>query len=70
LYASIETNPEYCNDDNFCVKIGEIIRHPPEEGWPDVMRSKIEIKFGETEMKVRIFEKQSGVEYNARVDSL
>ncbi|XP_053373793.1 heat shock 70 kDa protein 12A-like [Mercenaria mercenaria] len=70
LYASIETDPEYCTEECFCVKIGEIIRHPPEHGWPDVMRSKIEIKFGETEMNVRIFEKMSGVEYKARIDAL
>lgn len=70
LYASIETDPEYCTDECFCVKIGEIVRHPPEQGWPDVLRSKIEIKFGETEMNVQIFEKLSGIEYKARVDAL
>lgn len=70
LYASIKDNPEYCTEECFCVKIGEIVRHPPERGWPDVLKSKIEIKFGETEMNVQIFETTTGVEYKARIDAL
>ncbi|XP_052807209.1 heat shock 70 kDa protein 12A-like isoform X1 [Mya arenaria] len=70
LFASIEENPEYCTEECFCVKIGEIVRHPPKGGWPDVVKSRIEIKFGETEMSVRIFEEHSKIEYRARVDFL
>jgi len=70
LYASIEEDPEYCTEECFCVKIGEIVRHPPRGGWPDVVTSRIEIRFGETEMAVRIFEEQSKVEYRARIDFL
>ncbi|XP_052248253.1 heat shock 70 kDa protein 12A-like [Dreissena polymorpha] len=70
MYASIEENPEYCTEENFCVKIGEIIRHPPRRGWPDVVKTRIEIMFGETEMTARIIEEHSGIEYKARIDSL
>ncbi|KAL4221970.1 hypothetical protein ACF0H5_018018 [Mactra antiquata] len=70
LYASVDTNPEYCTEEHFCVKIGEIVRFPPENGWPDVLKTKISIKFGETEMNVEIIEQTTGVAYKARIDSL
>lgn len=70
LYASIDKNPDYCTEECFCIKIGEIVRQPPETGWPDVLKTKINIKFGETEMNMEIAELTTGVAYKARIDSL
>jgi len=70
LYASLDPNPGYCTESCYCVKIGEIVRRPPKGGWPDELKTKIEIKFGESEINVRITEENTGTVHSAKLDSL
>ncbi|KAK3587875.1 hypothetical protein CHS0354_019764 [Potamilus streckersoni] len=69
VFSSTLEDPIYCTDEE-TKQIGEIIRSPPEGGWPDVVESRIDITAGESELRVKVFEVSTGREFESKFDFL
>ncbi|XP_053385772.1 heat shock 70 kDa protein 12A-like [Mercenaria mercenaria] len=69
LWRSTRENPQYCIEEG-CSMVGEIVKKPPPEGWPDYWRSDTHLIVGETEFTVKDFNHTTGQEYKAQMNFL
>lgn len=67
IFSSTEPNPRYVTDRN-CTRHGRIVVPPPEGGWPEKVRGKVEFEFGGTELMVRFVDRDSNYVVKGNVD--
>ncbi|XP_045211754.2 heat shock 70 kDa protein 12A-like [Mercenaria mercenaria] len=70
VYRSTKKCPEYCTEEHGCNLIGNIIKYPPPEGWPDYWVGESCLIVGETEFTVKDINLTTGKEYMTRLDFL
>ncbi|XP_053376860.1 heat shock 70 kDa protein 12A-like [Mercenaria mercenaria] len=70
LYRSTCESPKYCTEDEDCVLVGKIIRKPTSEGWTSFVATEHHLIVGETELKIKVIDQITGVQYDACLDFL
>ncbi|XP_053398083.1 heat shock 70 kDa protein 12A-like [Mercenaria mercenaria] len=70
LWRSTRKNPQYCIEQDECSVVGEIVKKPPPDGWPDCWDTETHLIVGETEFIVKNFNLTTGQEYEAQMNFL
>ncbi|XP_069137466.1 heat shock 70 kDa protein 12A-like isoform X2 [Argopecten irradians] len=69
IFASTSVSPTYTTEDS-CIRLGQIVVNPPENGWPPLVNYRVETYFGRTEFKVKVINDVNGAEFNSSFDFL
>lgn len=62
IFSSSDQNPKYVTD-KCCSRHGRIVVRPPNGGWPDEVKGRIEFEFGGTELIVRYVDQSRPTDY-------
>ncbi|XP_056000850.1 heat shock 70 kDa protein 12B-like [Ostrea edulis] len=62
IFSSSDQNPRYVTDTG-CFRHGRIVVPPPDGGWPDEVKGRIEFEFGGTELIVRYVDQSRPTDY-------